>query len=258
MSQVKPKKHLGQHFLRDQNIARKIVDSLSNDLDRSVIEIGPGTGVLTQFLLERENHFTAMDVDVESVEYLQRTYPEHQEKILLQDFLSIDLSTFGRPVAVIGNLPYNISSQIFFRIYDQRAQVDEAVCMIQKEVADRLAASHGSKTYGILSVLLKAFFDIELLFTVPPQVFDPPPKVQSAVIRLKRNQTDTLGCDEKLFKRVVKEGFGKRRKTLRNALKNLNLPAATRSLPVFDLRAEQLSVEDFVSLTTKIEKTWKP
>ncbi len=258
MDHVKPKKHLGQHFLRDQNIARKIVDSLGDHANGTVIEIGPGTGVLTQYLIMEIDNFIAMDVDRESVGYLQRRFEAQQEKIRLEDFLKADLASLPKPLTIIGNLPYNISSQIFFRIYDERQHVHEAVCMIQKEVAERLASPHGSKSYGILSVLLQAFFHIELLFPVPPHVFEPPPKVQSAVIRLRRNGVNALNCDEKLFKRVVKEGFGKRRKTLRNALKNLNLPAAVASHPDFDLRAEQLSVEDFVLLTTKIEKEWKP
>ncbi|MEM9327853.1 MAG: 16S rRNA (adenine(1518)-N(6)/adenine(1519)-N(6))-dimethyltransferase RsmA [Bacteroidota bacterium] len=258
MGHVKPKKHLGQHFLLDQNIARKIASSLTASSQGTVIEIGAGTGVLTQYLIDAHDHFVAMDVDRESVDFLKSTYIRRQEKILLADFLKVDLAAYASPLQIVGNLPYNISSQIFFRIYDERSSVSEAVCMIQKEVAERLASSHGSKSYGILSVLLQAFFDIELLFAVPPHVFDPPPKVQSAVIRLRRNETSALSCDEKLFRRVVKEGFGKRRKTLRNALKNLNLPAALVSHPEFDLRAEQLSVEDFVLLTTKIQKSWKP
>ena len=243
--------------MRDQNIAQKIVEGLSPEPGETVIEIGPGTGVLTQFLLEKDIDLLALDVDKESIDYLEAAYPEHRGRFRQQDFLRMDLREIKSPhFRVIGNLPYNISSQIFFRIYDERQRVSEAVCMIQKEVADRLAAGHGSKTYGILSVLLQAFFKVEILFTVPPHVFEPPPKVQSAVLRLTRNETQSLSCDEKLFKRVVKEGFGKRRKTLRNALKNLNLPASVQSDTDFDRRAEQLSVEEFVLLTTKIGETW--
>lgn len=250
MKQVSPKKHLGQHFLKDENIARKIVDSLQSKDSGTILEIGPGTGVLTKYLLEKDN-FQAFDVDYESVSYLKEKYPEHSEKFVFQDFLKFDLNGIERPITVIGNFPYNISSQLFFKIWDHRSEVNEVVCMIQKEVADRIAEKEGSKTYGILSVLLQAFFDIEYLFTVPPQVFIPPPKVQSAVIRLTRNNVKSLDCDEVLFKRVVKAGFGKRRKTLRNALKDLNLTFATDA-PVFDQRAEQLSVAEFVQLTNQI------
>lgn len=250
MKQVSPKKHLGQHFLKDENIARKIVDSLQSKDSGTLLEIGPGTGVLTKYLLEKDN-FQAFDVDYESVSYLKEKYPEHSEKFVFQDFLKFDLNGIERPITVIGNFPYNISSQLFFKIWDHRSEVNEVVCMIQKEVADRIAEKEGSKTYGILSVLLQAFFDIEYLFTVPPQVFIPPPKVQSAVIRLTRNNVKSLDCDEVLFKRVVKAGFGKRRKTLRNALKDLNLTFATDA-PVFDQRAEQLSVAEFVQLTNQI------
>lgn len=251
MKYVTPKKYLGQHFLKDENIARKIVMGLAPDDGSKLIEIGPGTGVLTKYLLEEREDFVAMDVDAESVEYLQHTFPDHREKFVLQDFLRYDLGGSSEPVSVIGNFPYNISSQLFFKIWDHRNQVGEVVCMIQKEVADRIVAKEGNKTYGILSVLMQAFYDIEYLFTVPPQVFNPPPKVQSAVIRFRRNNTEVLGCDELLFKRVVKAGFGKRRKTLRNALKDLNLEYAT-DLPVFDQRAEQLSVPEFIQLTKYI------
>ncbi|MFY0689421.1 MAG: 16S rRNA (adenine(1518)-N(6)/adenine(1519)-N(6))-dimethyltransferase RsmA [Cyclobacteriaceae bacterium] len=249
MSKVRPKKHLGQHFLIDENIARKIVDSISQEDDRNIIEVGPGTGVLTQHLITHPK-FSALDVDKESVEYLKRIYPAHSDKIVLKDFLHQDLGE--EKVNVIGNFPYNISSQIFFKIYESRQVVDEVVCMIQKEVADRIAAHEGNKTYGILSVLLQAFFKVEYLFTVKPGVFNPPPKVNSAVIRLKRNTIERLDCDERMFKRVVKAGFGKRRKTLRNALKELNLPQELTVNEVFDKRAEQLSVNDFIHLTSKI------
>lgn len=250
MASVKPKKHLGQHFLTDQNIALKIVQALRNEDNNQVIEIGPGTGVLTKTLLERHQNFVAYDVDEESVNYLKRTYPAHESKFLLFDYLKHQV--VEEKVAIIGNFPYNISSQLFFKIWDDRDQVDEVVCMIQKEVADRICASHGNKTYGILSVLLQAFYDIEYLFKVSPGVFNPPPKVQSAVIRLKRNKTKQLGCDEVLFKKLVKAGFGKRRKTLRNALKELNLQGLENEEDVLAKRAEQLSVADFVTLTSKV------
>lgn len=257
---VKPKKSLGQHFLKDQNIANKIAGSLSlHGNYRQVLEIGPGTGVLTRFLVSSE-HFKLylIELDRESVEYLNRYFPALQNRILHQDFLKADLSLlFKEKFAVIGNFPYNISSQIFFKLLEDRNRVPEIVCMLQKEVADRISSVHGNKTYGILSVLLQAYYDIEYLFTVEPHVFFPPPKVRSAVIRLKRNQTEKLNCDEMIFRKVVKQGFQNRRKTLRNALKPLNLPENIRQLNILDKRAEQLSVEDFVELTRKIEAFWK-
>lgn len=253
-SPVRPKKHLGQHFLTDQDIAQRIVESLTqHGAYEQVLEIGPGTGVLTQYLVQ-ENHYrtTVMEIDGESVVYLQRKYPGLS--IIEQDFLKADLSVLiDSPFAVIGNFPYNISSQIFFRILDERQRVPEVVGMLQKEVAERISAPPGNKTYGILSVLLQAYYDIEYLFTVEPHVFYPPPKVRSAVIRLQRNTTRQLDCNEILFKKIVKQGFQNRRKTLRNALKPLNLPNAIRQQPVFDKRAEQLSVNDFVALTQLID-----
>ena len=253
MKYVKPKKYLGQHFLKDQSIASQIVAAISPlSSDGTLLEVGPGTGVLTKHFVEQGLNFYAYDLDEDSVHYMHQHYPLHANRVLLADFLKIDLGQFPGNVSVIGNFPYNISSQIFFKVYDNRPQVQEIVCMIQKEVADRICAGHGSKVYGILSVLLQAFYQTEYLFTVPPDVFDPPPKVNSSVIRLKRNDTTTLDCDEKLFKRVVKEGFGKRRKTLRNALKGLNLPASLTDDGVFNLRAEQLSVNDFITLTKRI------
>lgn len=251
MASVKPKKHLGQHFLKDENIAQNIVEALKNESNLPVFEIGAGTGVLTKYLIQRENEeLYALDVDAESIDYLKSNYPEHADQFIFRDFLKYDVPF--EQFNVIGNFPYNISSQIFFKIWDDRDKVDEVVCMIQKEVADRICSKHGNKTYGILSVLLQAFFDIEYLMKVPPDVFNPPPKVQSAVIRLKRNPVKQLSCDEKAFKRVVKAGFGKRRKTLRNALKDLNLPDSVAALEVMNQRAEQLSVQEFISLTEKI------
>lgn len=256
MASVKPKKHLGQHFLKDENIARKIVDALE-DRRNTVIEVGPGTGVLTKYLLDEEiADFRAMDVDRDSIEYLKNCYAEHSEKFLLADFLRLPVEEDS--YSVIGNFPYNISSQLFFKFWDDRNKVTEVVCMIQKEVAERICAKEGSKTYGILSVLLQAFFSIEYLFTVPPHVFNPPPKVQSAVIRLKRNEVRKLECDEGDLKRVVKAGFGKRRKTLRNALKDINLPDSVQGLEILGARAEQLTVAEFISLTSKITAGWNP
>lgn len=254
MDSVKAKKHLGQHFLADPNIARRIVEALRlPDGVREVLEVGPGMGVLTGNLLEHAAQYrtTVVEIDRESVAYLQQHYPALGDRILSTDFLKLDLGKLfpSEPLSVIGNFPYNISSQIFFQVLAHRQQVREVVGMIQKEVADRLAEGPGSKTYGILSVLLQAFYSVEYLFTVPPHVFQPPPKVQSAVIRLLRNQTAQLACDEKLFFQVVKQAFQTRRKTLRNALKPFGMPAEATTDAVFDKRAEQLGVEAFVELT---------
>ncbi len=254
---VRPKKSLGQHFLHDQNTARRIVESLtSSDELVSVLEIGPGMGVLTRYLLDRKDlNLKLIEIDRDSVAYLKKNFPLNDDQIIEGDFLELDLrKVFNGSFSVIGNFPYNISSQIFFRILDYRDEVQEVVCMLQKEVAERLAAAHGNKTYGILSVLLQAYYNITLLFKVAPGAFTPPPKVMSAVIRLRRNARQRLDCDEQLFVQVVKQGFNNRRKTLRNALKNLNLAAAISSLPLLDKRAEQLTVDDFVSLTRLIEQ----
>ena len=249
---VRAKKSLGQHFLNDQSIAEKIVDALLLSSGLPVLEIGPGTGVLTKFLTNRKVDLKVVEIDRESVAWLKVHYPDLH--VIEGDVLKMDLRTiYPHRFAVIGNFPYNISSQIFFKVLEHRDQVDEVVCMLQKEVAERLAAQHGNKTYGILSVLLQAYYDIKFLFTVPPGVFTPPPKVMSGVIRLQRNQRASLGCDEQLFVRVVKQGFNTRRKTLRNALKNLNLAAEISALPIMNQRAEQLSVEEFIHLTRLIE-----
>lgn len=257
MQKVKPKKHLGQHFLTDQQLAQNIVDLLQLPVETcDVLEIGPGMGVLTQYLLLKENlNLKVIDIDAESIAYLKQNFPALQGKIIEADFLRTDLGgIFTRKLSVIGNFPYNISSQIFFKVLQHRHLVTEVVGMLQKEVAERLAAPPGSKVYGILSVLLQAYYTIKYEFTVPPHVFDPPPKVQSAVIRLERNNTDALACDEKKFFEVVKLSFGTRRKTLRNCLKPYKLPESVTHLPVFDKRAEQLSVADFVELTRMIEE----
>lgn len=245
---VRPKKHLGQHFLKDKNIASKIVEALQST-DVPVLEIGPGTGVLTEMLVKTIKDFSVIEIDKESIEYLHEHFP--QLKIIEGDFLEYPIEN---NLAIIGNFPYNISSQIFFHVLDYRDKVKEIVCMLQKEVADRLASKHGNKTYGILSVLLQAYYDIDYLFKVPPGVFNPPPKVNSAVIRLRRNGVAALSCDEVLFKKIIKQGFQNRRKTLRNALKNLNLPGPVYALSIMDKRAEQLSVNDFVLLTQAIER----
>lgn len=254
MARVVPKKHLGQHFLKDLSISERIAESLSPAHRSSVLEIGPGTGVLTDFLLKNTEQLLAIDLDARSVAFLMEKYPEHSDKFVFGDFLQEDFSDrLGDEYSIIGNFPYNISSQIFFRVLEKPATVSEIVCMLQKEVAERIAANHGSKTYGILSVLLQAFYRIEYLFTVGPEVFDPPPKVQSGVIRLIRYR-DTLEVDKKLFFRVVKAAFQMRRKTLRNALKPLNLPLSVTSDALFDKRAEQLSVEQFINLTKEVSQ----
>jgi len=248
-SKVRAKKHLGQHFLKDMNIARQITDGLTGHGGYSeVLEIGPGMGVLTQFLLKNSAFTThVIEIDTESVAYLQKNYEELIPRIIEGDFLKFDTSTvFSAPFAIIGNFPYNISSQIFFRALQIRDEIPEIVCMLQKEVAQRIASPPGNKDYGILSVLLQAFYDIDYLVSVPPGAFDPPPKVQSGVIRLRRNATSALECDEKLFFRVVKTAFNQRRKTLRNALKPIGeMPEH----PLLTKRAEQLSVAQFVELT---------
>jgi 16S rRNA (adenine1518-N6/adenine1519-N6)-dimethyltransferase len=254
---VRPKKSLGQHFLKDLSIATKIVEALVLEQGvNKVIEIGPGTGVLTQFLVRNENiDLRLIEIDRDSVAYLKQHYPALKEKIIEGDFLDLDLDhVFKGSFQIIGNFPYNISSQIFFKILEHRNQVTQVVCMLQKEVAERIAEKEGSKAYGILSVLLQAYYNIEYLFKVPPGVFHPPPKVMSAVIRLMRNERKQLDCDEVLFKKVVKQSFQNRRKTLRNALKPLNLAASISALPIMDKRAEQLSVEQFISLTKLIQE----
>lgn len=250
--EVRAKKYLGQHFLKDENIARQIAESLTGSTTH-VLEIGPGMGVLTKYLHANEAlDFHAIEIDTESVVYLHDHYPTLH--VIEGDFLALDLNElFSEPFAVIGNFPYNISSQILFKVYDNRNQIPEVVGMFQKEVAERVAAKPGSKTYGILSVLLSAFYDIEYLFTVHEHVFNPPPKVKSAVIRLRRNTTQALSCDEQLFTKVVKIGFNQRRKTLRNALKQLNLPLDKVPENLLALRAEQLSVADFVAITKALE-----
>jgi len=253
---VRPKKSLGQHFLKDRNIAMKIVDAL-RPTSLPVIEIGPGTGVLTQFLLERKDiRLTLVEIDRDSVVYLQQHYPLLKDRLVEGDFLELDITRIiDGDFVIIGNFPYNISSQIFFKVLDHRNRVKEVVCMLQKEVAERIAAPHGTKVYGILSVLLQAYYDIELLFKVPPGVFFPPPKVMSAVIRLRRNKRERLDCDENLFQKVVKQAFQMRRKTLRNALKSLNLQPSVSALSLLDNRPEQLAVEEFIALTHLIEQS---
>ena len=266
--EVRAKKALGQHFLTDQKVARAIVDALaiSSATEKSpfpVLEVGPGMGVLTQYLLQRpELDLKLVEIDSESVEYLLTHFQGMQGRLMEADFLTLPLERiFPGDFCVIGNFPYNISSQIFFKVLDHKDHIPQVVGMVQKEVAERIAEKPGSKTYGILSVLLQAWYDIEYLFTVGSGCFAPPPKVESAVIRLRRNGRTELGCDEKLFKTVVKTAFGQRRKMMRNPLKPLAMAKASRegwtaeelsaflTQPVFSQRPEQLSVEDFVALT---------
>ena len=275
--EVRAKKALGQHFLTDLSIAQRIAEALvvpcpsidavhNAENPMPTLEVGPGMGVLTQYLLQRpEIDLRMVEIDTESVDYLLVHFPQVNGRLIEADFLKLKLETFfPGQFCVIGNFPYNISSQIFFKILDYKEQVPQVVCMIQKEVAERIAEKPGTKTYGILSVLLQAWYDIEYLFTVGEGAFNPPPKVKSAVIRLVRNQRTELGCDEALFKTVVKTGFNQRRKTLRNSLKPLIRAKADRcgwseeqlaeftSDPVFDLRPERLGVEDFIALTLKL------
>lgn len=258
MSLVRAKKHLGQHFLTDKNIAAKIVDSLrpANRYSQ-VLEVGPGMGILSDFLLQKPDYQTYLiDIDTESYLFLQKKYPQLAERLINADFLEMDFSSvFTGPFAIIGNFPYNISSQILFKVLDSRQQVVEVVGMFQKEVAERCTAKAGNKEYGILSVFLQAYYKVEYLFTVKAGVFNPPPKVLSAVIRLTRNEVEQLPCDEKLFWQVVKAGFNQRRKTLRNALSALINKEAMTNEAMLDLRAERLTVNDFVLLTNKITET---
>jgi len=255
MEKVRAKKRLGQHFLIDQNIAQNIVSSLS-EKQRCVLEVGAGMGVLTQFLLQRPDiELRIVEIDTESVEYLRKHYPVLAEKIIEQDFLKLDLSAvFKDTFSVIGNFPYNISSQILFKVLEYKDFVPEVVGMFQKEVAVRIASPPGNKDYGILSVLLQAFYDIEYLFSVDAHVFTPPPNVKSAVIRLTRNNIANLDCDFQLFKQLVKTAFNQRRKTIRNSLKTITFTDNFTQNPIFNKRPEQLSVADFVFLA---KNTWK-
>ena len=251
-SEVRPKKALGQHFLTDQNIARKIVEQLSPDVE-TVIEVGAGTGVLTQYMVDDlHDKFYVIEIDHESIEYLQKHFPSLGDHLIQGDFLRTDLSQYGQQhMAIIGNFPYNISSQIFFQVLKYKEHIVEVVGMVQKEMAERMAAKEGSKTYGILSVLMQAWYDIDYLFTVHENVFNPPPKVKSAVIKMRRNAVTDLGCDEKLFVNIVKQSFNQRRKTMRNSLRTMIRPEIIEN-EVFNKRPEQLSVQEFIALTNLI------
>jgi 16S rRNA (adenine1518-N6/adenine1519-N6)-dimethyltransferase len=260
---VRAKKYLGQHFLKDENIARNISDTLSLNGYSAVLEIGPGTGVMTKYLLQKEVDLVAMELDEEAVIFLNHSFPlEHPKalqkakgfRVVQGDFLKYDLNRLfeGKPFGIIGNFPYNISTQIVFKLLEYRDRVPEFSGMFQKEVAQRICAGEGNKTYGILSVLVQAFYEAEYLFTVPPQVFDPPPKVQSGVLRLRRKQPYSLDCEEALFFRIVKTAFNQRRKTLRNSLKTFTLSESLKEGAIFDRRPEQLTVSEFIALTKKI------
>jgi len=256
MDKVRAKKHLGQHFLKDETIAEQIADSLSLKNYSKVLEIGPGMGMLTKYLLAKDVDTYVIEIDPESVEYLSAHYLKLSNRIIQEDFLKYNINEVlnQEPFAIIGNFPYNISTQIVFKTLEMKAQIPEFSGMFQKEVAQRICAKHGSKTYGILSVLAQAFYHAEYLFTVPPNVFNPPPKVDSGVMRLTRKEDYSLPCGEKLFYRVVKTGFQQRRKTLRNSLKSFNLSDEIRVLDVFNMRPEQLSVQEFIDLACIIEK----
>ena len=251
---VKAKKHLGQHFLTDENIAKKIVDGLSFQDYKVVLEVGPGTGVLTKYLLEKPTETFVAEIDTESIEYLKLHYSKLQNHHFTGDFLKLNVpEIFQNQVAVIGNFPYNISSQILFKIIDNYQQIPEMVGMFQKEVAERTAAVPRTKDYGILSVLVQAYYDVKYLFTVHENVFNPPPKVKSGVIKLTRNPKEGLAGNEVLFKKIVKAGFNQRRKKLSNSLKVLEIPEALQNHPFLEKRAEELSVQDFISFTNE----WK-
>ncbi len=257
MTKVKPKKHLGQHFLKDSSISKRIVDSVSHHLGyKDLLEIGPGTGALTSILKERySDNLKVVEVDKESIDYLRSNLLLEENQIIAKDFLKLQLSDyFKEPFGIIGNLPYNISSQIFFKVLENRDLIPETVCMIQKEVADRICAAPPSRQSGILTILIQAFYDVEYLFTVKPDAFLPPPKVQSAVISLKRNTRKSLPFSEKLFTNVVKMSFQGRRKKLRNALKSItgNL-TEEETHPLFFKRAEELTIENFIEITTFIK-----
>lgn len=251
---VRAKKHLGQHFLTDENIAKNIVEGLSYENYNNVMEVGPGMGVLTKYLLEKDQNIYLAEIDTESIDYLKKNYAKTNEETFVGDFLKQDFSFFnGEEIAIIGNFPYNISSQILFKIIDHYEIIPEMVGMFQKEVAERTAAVPRTKDYGILSVLVQAYYDVKYLFTVHENVFNPPPKVKSGVIKLTRNPKEGLAGNEVLFKQIVKAGFGQRRKKLSNSWKVMNIPEALKTHEFMDKRAEELSVEDFIHFT----QLWK-
>lgn len=257
MKSVKPKKFLGQHFLKDLQVAQDIANTVDTCPELPILEVGPGMGVLTQFLMTKERPLKVVELDFESVAYLRENFPALGNNIIEQDFLKMDLAQLfeGKPFVLTGNYPYNISSQIFFKMLDYKDLIPCCTGMIQKEVAERMAAGPGSKTYGILSVLIQAWYRVEYLFTVHEHVFNPPPKVKSAVIRMTRNETQELGCNEKLFKQIVKTTFNQRRKTLRNSISPiLDKTNPLMADPIFNKRPEQLSVQEFINLTNRVEQ----
>ena len=260
MGLVKPKKFLGQHFLKDLSIAKDIADTVDECPGLPILEVGPGMGVLTQFLMEKGREVKVVELDFESVAYLRENFPALEGNIIEDDFLKLKLEKLfdGRPFVLTGNYPYNISSQIFFKMLDYKDVIPCCTGMIQKEVAERIAAGPGSKTYGILSILIQAWYKVEYLFTVHEHVFNPPPKVKSAVIRMTRNETKELGCNERLFKLIVKTTFNQRRKTLRNSISSiLEKGNPLSNDPVFNKRPEQLSVQEFIELTNRVETALK-
>ena len=251
MKKIRPKKSIGQHFLKDVGIAQRIAETLDAYRGYPVLEVGPGSGVLTRFLLAKGHDLSVVEIDMDAIKYLERTIPQLDGRIYREDFLQMELSSlYNTRFCIIGNYPYYISSQIFFKVLDNRNRVVCCSGMIQKEVAERLAAAPGSRSFGILSALIQPWYDVEYLFTVSEDVFDPPPKVKSAVIRMTRNNRSDLGCDESLYKQVVKTAFNQRRKTMRNSLKPLlGADCPYYGLPVFDKRPEQLSINQFIELT---------
>ena len=260
MGLVKPKKFLGQHFLKDLSIAKDIADTVDECPGLPILEVGPGMGVLTQFLMEKGREVKVVELDFESVAYLRENFPALEGNIIEDDFLKLKLEKLfdGRPFVLTGNYPYNISSQIFFKMLDYKDLIPCCTGMIQKEVAERIAAGPGSKTYGILSILIQAWYKVEYLFTVHEHIFNPPPKVKSAVIRMTRNETKELGCNERLFKLIVKTTFNQRRKTLRNSISSiLEKGNPLSNDPVFNKRPEQLSVQEFIELTNRVETALK-
>ena len=260
MKLVKPKKFLGQHFLKDLKVAQDIADTVDACPNLPILEVGPGMGVLTQFLMEKGREVKVVELDFESVAYLRENFPALEGNIIEDDFLKLKLEKLfdGRPFVLTGNYPYNISSQIFFKMLDYKDLIPCCTGMIQKEVAERIAAGPGSKTYGILSILIQAWYKVEYLFTVHEHVFNPPPKVKSAVIRMTRNETKELGCNERLFKLIVKTTFNQRRKTLRNSISSiLEKGNPLSNDPVFNKRPEQLSVQEFIELTNRVETALK-
>ena len=252
MNFLKPKRKFGQNFLTDDNIAKDIVSFLSDSKTKTIIEIGPGKGILTKYLLKiSQKEIKFVEIDEECVSYLKNKYPNIEKHLINDDFLNINLNSFKQPLSIIGNFPYNISSQILFKIYENKIIVNEMIGMFQLEVAERICSNYGTKKYGILSVLIQAFYEVKMMKKIKPQSFLPIPKVDSAVIKISK-KTDTINCDEILFKKIVKQSFGQRRKTLRNSLKIFNITDIKKEDTIFAKRPEQLSVSDFIYLTNLV------